>query len=90
MSARSNTADDRLSRVHIGDLLERWVLKPLSVLAFWSAIALPVLYLPLFLTGPDTADELGVVLGLVGLHVIALFVGRSHYREPEQFDDGST
>ena len=51
---------------------------PLELLGFWSAIALPALYLPLLLTGLDTTSELVTFLGLLGLHLVALVVGRSY------------
>lgn len=52
--------------------------KPLAVLAFWSAIALPALYLPLLASGLESLDDLMVFLGLFGLHAATLVLGRSH------------
>lgn len=52
--------------------------KPLAVLAFWSAIALPALYLPLLASGLESVDDLMVFLGLFGLHAATLFLGRTH------------
>jgi hypothetical protein len=54
----------------------------LSTLAFWGAIALPALYLPLFVNGIETVDRLGLFLGLFGLHVLALVGGRRRHVEP--------
>lgn len=54
--------------------------RPLSVLAFWSAILLPVVYVPLFLAGIATTAELVAFLGLFVLHVVALIAGRSGHR----------
>jgi|GEM_PF-5484533 len=51
----------------------------LSTLAFWSAIALPALYLPLLGNGIETVDRLGLFLGLIGLHVLALVAGRRRH-----------
>lgn len=51
---------------------------PISALAFWSAIALPALYLPLLLTGLATATDLVLFLSLFGLHLVALVGGRSY------------
>lgn len=53
---------------------------PLSAVAFWLAIALPALYLPLLITGLSTVPDLVSFLGLFGLHLAALFGGRSHRR----------
>lgn len=52
--------------------------KPLAVLAFWSAIALPALYLPFLAVGLETVDDLLVFLGLFGLHTVTLIIGQSH------------
>lgn len=54
---------------------------PLSKVAFWVAIGLPVLYLPLFLSGIETLTELFLFIGLLGIHVLALIRG-SGYRRP--------
>lgn len=53
---------------------------PLSMLAFWAAIALPVVYLPLLAAGIDTVSGLALFLGLLGLHALALAAGRGHAR----------
>lgn len=53
----------------------------LSLLSFWSAIALPVLYLPLIATGIDSTTDFGVFFGLFGLHLLTLLGGhRSHHQ----------
>jgi len=54
---------------------------PLSALAFWMAIALPALYLPLLFTGLSTVPDLLTFFGLFGLHLVALVGGRSHGRD---------
>lgn len=82
MTARSNATDGRLTRAETGPLIERWVRRPLSALALWSAITLPVLYLPVLVTGPDTTGLPGGLLTLLGLHVLALIGGRNHNRAP--------
>lgn len=54
------------------------LLEPVEAVAFWAAIGLPFLYLPLFVTGPDTTAAWTAALGLVAAHVAALYLGRSH------------
>lgn len=54
---------------------------PFELLGFWSAIALPALYLPLLVTGLESTAELLVFLGLLALHVVAIVVGHSHDAE---------
>lgn len=57
----------------VGDLSE-----PLSAVAFWSAIALPLLYVPLLAAGLGSTQDLLLFLGLFALHLVALFGGRSY------------
>lgn len=54
------------------------LLRPVEAAAFWAAVALPFLYLPLLLSGPTTDPQWTAALGLLGLHATALYVGRSH------------
>jgi hypothetical protein len=50
----------------------------LQALLFWSGVVLPVFYLPLILTGPDTTRKTVVLLGLLGLHVLSLVSSHSY------------
>lgn len=59
--------------------LTRWVRAPLAALAFWAAIAIPVLYLPLLLSGIESRTGLGLFLGLVGVHLLTLIGGRNYH-----------
>lgn len=71
------------SNVPAGSLLagsKRMVVGSISALAFWSAIALPVLYLPLLAKGLSSVDDLLAFLALLGVHILALLAGRSHRR----------
>lgn len=54
--------------------------RPLTGAAFWTAIALPFLYLPLLASGLAVPATRAAVLGLVGLNVVTLLVGHA-YRE---------
>jgi hypothetical protein len=79
-SLDESTATDR-------PLVARLRTVPESILAtcraagFWTAIALPFLYIPLLFAGPDTQAELVAFLGLLCVNVVALFFGRSYRRE---------
>ena len=53
----------------------------LAAVAFWTAIGLPALYLPLLLSGLGSLSDLAAFLGLFGLHVLALLAGQP-YRAP--------
>ncbi|PSQ44807.1 hypothetical protein BRD17_02820 [Halobacteriales archaeon SW_7_68_16] len=48
---------------------------------FWLAVALPALHVPLLLSGLGTPSETGAFLALLGLNLLALFVGRSYRTE---------
>lgn len=54
------------------------LLRPVEAAAFWSGVALPFLYVPLLLAGPETEPQWAAALGLLALHAVALYVGRSH------------
>ena len=82
MSRSTPPASDRPRSSRRIDPPGRWIRRPVSAISFWGAIALPLLYLPLFYVGIDTTDELAVFLGLFGVHVLALVGGR-HYRRDE-------
>ncbi|AFK19324.2 MULTISPECIES: hypothetical protein [Haloferax] len=57
--------------------LGRIAFEPLKVFAFWSAIALPLAYLPLLASGLDSG-ELPLFAGLIALHAATLVLGRNH------------
>lgn len=71
-----------------GNRDERWlasvsstchhVARPVRAIGFWSAIALPFLYVPLLVTGLATAAELMVFLSLLAANVVAIALGHSH------------
>lgn len=66
-----------------GSSVTRWIRTLIAALSFWSAIALPVLYLPFLASGIETTTGLITFFGLFGLHVLALLGGRSYHRSPE-------
>ena len=57
------------------------VLSPVRAIAFWVAVALPFLYLPLLITGLDTTPITVAFLALLGANAVALFVGRGHHAD---------
>lgn len=54
---------------------------PLRTAAFWTAVALPFLYLPLLADGVSTGGERGALAMLLALNVVALYAGHGH--DPE-------
>lgn len=57
------------------------VVTPLRLLGFWSAIALPFLYVPLVASGLETHQELWVFLALLAANVMAVGLGHSYSPE---------
>lgn len=54
------------------------VRQPLARVAFWTAIALPFLYIPLLAAGLGTATHQVAFVVLLALNVVTLLVGHSH------------
>ena len=61
-----------------GRSLRDAVLNPIKQFAFWSAIVLPFLYLPLLATGLESQSVLIAFVVLVSLNVCALLVGHRY------------
>lgn len=60
----------------------RRVVSPITGAAFWAAVALPFLHLPLLVaTGLSTRSTATAFLVLLALNVVALLVGHPHYRD---------
>ena len=57
------------------------LLVPIRGIAFWSAIALPFLYIPLLMSGLGSASTRTAFVALVACNAVALLVGHSHRRE---------
>lgn len=57
------------------------VVRPIEAVAFWAAVAMPFVYLPLLITGIETTSEAIALLALIALHVAALVVGRRYRPE---------
>ena len=58
------------------------LLRPIEAMAFWTAIVLPFLYVPLLIAGIDTFERLVVLLGLIALNVLAFIVGHQYHHPP--------
>ncbi len=53
----------------------------IRALSFWSAIALPALYIPLVFIGIETTEQLLVFLGLFAIHIATLIGGHSYMND---------
>lgn len=51
---------------------------PVQFVAFWAAIALPFAHLGLLAQGIESAGALTLFLGLLGLNLVALYVGHGY------------
>lgn len=49
-----------------------------TAVGFWIGTLLPVAYLPVFLSGIDSAESLSLVVGLLAIHALALIVGHDY------------
>ncbi|WP_135536905.1 MULTISPECIES: hypothetical protein [Halostella] len=65
----------------LAQLDEHTLTTPFQMLAFWSAIALPFLHVPLLATGLSNPSETVTFLALLGLNLVMLLIGHSHKRE---------
>ncbi|MGQ3411028.1 hypothetical protein ACT4ML_02035 [Natrinema sp. LN54] len=80
-SADSSPPSDRRDDEH--GALERAaprIATPIRAAGFWTAIAMPILYLPLLAGGLSSSLEGGAFLGLVVANLLALYVGHAHRR----------
>lgn len=72
-------------RTRLASLSDRYrehaLTTPLEIVGFWSAVALPFLYVPLLVSGISTQGELLTFVGLLALNLAALLAGHDHKRE---------
>jgi len=79
-SAHSSHETSEQTREQLLDwLTPESVLSPVRMVSFWTAVAMPFLYLPLLVVGLETPVEVVAFLSLVVLNVAALVVGHSHH-----------
>ncbi|MBX0294822.1 hypothetical protein [Haloarcula nitratireducens] len=57
------------------------LLAPIRGIAFWTAIALPFLYLPLLASGLHSGSVRTAFAALVVCNAVSLLIGHSHARE---------
>ena len=62
----------------------RWLRARSATFLYWLAIFLPLVYLPLLVSGIETPHGLRTFLVLLGVHLIALVGGRSHLRHVDR------
>lgn len=61
-----------------------WAIRRVIVgIAFWTAVGLPIVYLPALLGGPLQLDT-RTLIGLLGVHAVAVVVGHGYGAERER------
>lgn len=58
--------------------LSSLLLRPIKLLAFWSAIVLPFLHLSLLLNGLESESMILAFLALLVLNAVAIYIGHPH------------
>jgi hypothetical protein len=64
----------------VGSIVSQLPRRHVRTLAFWIAIALPFLHVPLLLAGVGSPARLQAYLGLLAMNVVALRVGHDYGR----------
>lgn len=55
------------------------LLKPVRATGFYAALALPLVYVPLLVSGLESVSQVTTFAVLFALHVLALAVGHGHH-----------
>lgn len=82
MSTRSLTDHASAGGNAVGGIVSQLPSHHIRTLAFWIAIALPFLHVPLLLAGVGSPARLQAYLGLLALNVLALRLGHGHHGRP--------
>ncbi|AGB39243.1 hypothetical protein [Natronococcus occultus] len=81
--SRATASTESTERQDRGGVLDRLVptlADSIRRASFWTAIVLPFLYVPLLATGLSTASETATFLALLGVNLVALYVGHAYRR----------
>ncbi|WP_266078524.1 hypothetical protein [Haladaptatus caseinilyticus] len=79
VASRTAVGRRKLTALH-ARYSEHTLTTPIQFVAFWSAVTLPFLYVPLLINGLAGA-ELTAFLSLLACHIVALFAGHSYRQE---------
>lgn len=72
--------DTEQSSDHSNRMAVSALARPFEAAAFWSAIALPFLYLPLLVSGLGSSAQFTAFLALLALHAVAIVGGHRYNR----------
>jgi len=81
MSSSSITDPGSILGAVRGQSVSRLLARPVKRIAFWLAIVLPFIHLPLVATGLDSRSLTLAFLALVALNVVAIFLGHTHRQD---------
>jgi len=74
MSTSTPSTPDLRSRINLES-----VLKPVRATSFYAALALPLAYVPMLVSGLESVSQTTTFALLLGLHVLALAAGHGHH-----------
>ncbi|KYH26541.1 hypothetical protein HAPAU_16400 [Halalkalicoccus paucihalophilus] len=84
-SIHTDSTSTRTDAEQPSDQSDRFVVstlsRPIEAIAFWSAIALPFLYLPLLVSGLGSTAQLTAFLALLAIHAAAIVCGHRYNRD---------
>ena len=63
-----------------GHSIRRRFLDPVQGVAFWAAIALPFVQVPIVFSGLNEKSTVVAFIGLLVLNILALYVGHTYHR----------
>lgn len=61
--------------------IRQTVVRPVHAVAFWIAVVLPFLYVPLLASGLSEPATMNAFFGLLAANAVALLVGHPHLRD---------
>ena len=76
----SSTTDGSDTTAGILERVAPGLVAPIRAAGFWTAIAMPFLYLPLLVTGLSSSFDAVLFVCLVVVNCLALYVGHPHCR----------
>lgn len=80
-SSTNNDLRSSLRSVSSVRTVSKHVLSPIRAIAFWIAVALPFLYLPLLALDLSSGAVMGAFLALLLCNAVALLIGHQHLQE---------
>lgn len=61
--------------------IRKTIFTPIRAIAFWIAVVLPFLYVPLLASGLSSAETMNAFFALLAANALALLIGHPHLRD---------